>query len=67
MNSVLSQVIPQLEAERDILQATYDRLSAAAEEARRACVPVQQVLDKIKDALSSLGRAQQWNAEEVPL
>ena len=56
--------------ERDRLQKLYDEREAAAEEARRVCVPVQQILSKVKDAIHSLNHAAEWatdSAWEVPL
>lgn len=53
-------MLEELERHRDALQLQYDKLSEVAEDARRACVPVQQQLEKIKDAVSSLSQARDW-------
>lgn len=62
-------VLQVLHNERDKLQTIYDQREAVAETARRACVPVQQQLEKVKDAIRSLSNAVEWaggTAWEVP-
>ena len=67
MEEFLARTISELTEIRDRLQVEYEKLAVIAEEARRKCVPVQQRLSKIQDALNDLHNAQQWNCEEVPL
>lgn len=59
-----------LHEQRDKLQAQYDALERVAEQARRACVVPQQLLDKVKDAIQALNHAAEWSSGtvwEVPL
>lgn len=60
--SWLLHALTILTGERDRLQKLYDEREAVAGEARRACVPVQQMLAKVKDAIQSLNHAADWAA-----
>jgi len=67
VNDLLDRWIAELTEARNRYQQEYEKLAVVAEDARRACVPVQQRLSKLNDALQSLEFARQWNTEEVPL
>jgi len=65
----MSTMLQGLHEQRDKLKAKLDVLEKEYETARRACVPVQQLLSKINDAIQSLGQAVEWaggSREEVP-
>jgi len=65
----LTEVLHALVVKRDALQAQCDEREKVAEAARRACVPVQQQLAKLKDAIQALEHMESWaagTAWEVP-
>ena len=63
MDGPVTEVLRILEAEREQLKIRYERLSSVAETARCACVPVQQRLSKLEDAIQDLEHALQWKPE----